>query len=135
MIFDWICVGCQCSDDPDANEHVLNVPYVYLRAAALLASVFYGIGIPTYFRWILRRAKHADRATKLRLKDRRFTDRYGFMTTKMKEETPCYSWDVVILVRKGVLAIFTSVFSGSPTAYYMLSLVVLVFSACAQQLW
>lgn len=108
---------------------------MYLRVGALFTSVFYGIGIPSYFHRVLKRAKHADPATRLRLKDREFTERYGFMTTKMKEESPCYAWDVVILCRKGVLAVLTSIFSANPSAYYMLSLLVLVLSACAQQLW
>eukprot|EP01043_Picozoa_sp_COSAG02_P078735 COSAG02_NODE_17876_length_974_cov_1.200000_1_plen_163_part_10 len=57
------------------------------------------------------------------------------MTTKMKEEWPCYAWDVVVLVRKGLLAVFTAVFAEDKITYYMLSLVILVLAGCAQQRW
>jgi hypothetical protein len=98
--------------------------------------VIYGIGIPFGCWWILNKAKHADGGSEGRLKDKKFSDTYGFMTTKMKEESPCYVWDVVVLVRKGVLALSTTYFSVSDSkTYYVLSLVVMVISIFAQQLY
>lgn len=124
----------------DGLQNGLSVTYGTLRICALVSSAFYGIGIPWLFYYILSRAKVEMRREdgglpRSRLKDRDFTDRYGFITTKMKEQAPCYYWDVVILGRKGILAVFTEVFSNKVSTYYTLSLVIVIMFGFLQQLF
>eukprot|EP01046_Picozoa_sp_COSAG06_P069289 COSAG06_NODE_18830_length_866_cov_1.279009_1_plen_234_part_10 len=122
----------QC--DATAKQKTLTWNYGVLHWGGWICWVIYGFGVPFGCWWILNKAKHAAGGSEGRLKDKKFSDTYGFMTTKMKEESPCYVWDVVVLVRKGVLALFTTYFSVSDSkTYYVLSLVVMVISIFAQQ--
>ena len=92
-------------------------------------------GIPATFFYILHNAKHSqseDGGERSRLKDREFTKRFGFMTTKMREESICYSWDVVILLRKGLLVILGQQCSTDLATFSYLSLLVMIVAGFLQ---
>lgn len=131
-------IVCDTSHEDQNGLDLVN--YSTLRICALVSSTIYGIGIPWVFYWVLSHAKVEIRREegglpRSRLKDRDFTDRYGFITTKMREQTPCYYWDVIILGRKGILAVLTEVFSSKVTTYYTLSLVIVMLFGFLQQLY
>ena len=103
------------------------------------ASVFFSIqwigGIPGTFFYILFNAKHSrgeGGGERSRLKDREFVKIFGFVTTKMKEGSICYCWDVVILVRKGLLAILGQMFSTNLATFSYISLLVMMISGFLQ---
>ena len=88
--------------------------YGLFASMSMFCTVFYFFGIPIYF--IQKLHEHRDR-----VKDRNFE--YAFLTDKMKEDL--IWWEVAILVRKGLLAIFSTLSAGSPVAMGLFNLIVI----------
>ena len=95
--------------------------YPLFASMSAFCTVFYFTGIPLYF-------THKVHTNREHAKERKFP--YAFLTDKMKETYP--HWEVVVMVRKGTLALFSVFSSGHPIASTLANLFVTITAACLQ---
>jgi hypothetical protein len=100
-----------------------SVGYKWLATLATLCSAFYGIGIPSMFLYIIWSHRG-------QLKHRAYTDRYGFLSNKMREEIAW--WEVAIMIRKLLLCIMTITSGGHTVRGSLLNMLVLFGAAFCQ---
>lgn len=101
------CQWCEAKEGTTTGSEIpvfgwLNtLEYRTYASVALFAASFYGVGIPYYFFTIMYRAKHdrtdgASAATG-KLKHGEFIKRYGFLTSKMRDDF--YFWEVSFYIK------------------------------------
>eukprot|EP01043_Picozoa_sp_COSAG02_P011982 COSAG02_NODE_452_length_22047_cov_20.154502_7_plen_1411_part_00 len=88
--------------------------YELFASLSMFCTVFYFVGIPVYF-------LHKLTVHRRDVKKRKF--QYAFLTDKMREEY--HYWEIAIIARKGLLAIFSTLAAGSPITMGLYNLVVM----------
>ena len=114
------CSWCQTEGD--------KTRWLSYRQLATLATVFYtiyGLGTPLLFSIILTSNRN-------RLHTNKFNSSFGFLSSKMREET--YWWEVLISFRKLLLVSFVMWSNGQELAFTLINLFVAV-GAFGAQAW
>jgi hypothetical protein len=104
--------------------------YRWLYILASICSALYGIGIPVLFFYILYDAAHQKEGGSDNLKCYEFTEKYGFLSTKMCDEL--YAWETVILARKMLLIMITVLSGGHTVRHTLMNLLVVLAASFLQ---
>ena len=118
MVSDQAVECNTCSTDTVALDYL---SYGALLFGAWFSAIMYGAGVPLCFYSIVYNAKRDGR-----IKHDTFAATYGFLTTKMSDDA--YYWEVVILIRKGALAVSAKVFAEDLPTYLLFTLIIVLVS-------
>ena len=118
MVSDQAVECNSCSTDTIALRYL---SYGALLFGACFFAIMYGAGVPLCFYSIVYNAKRDGR-----IKHDEFAADYGFLTTKMSDDA--YYWEVVILIRKGALAVSAKVFAEDLPTYLLFTLIIVLLS-------
>lgn len=113
----------QCSWCETSGDAVRILSYRSLATLAIVFYTIYGLGTPLLFSIILISNRN-------RLHTNRFMSGFGFLSSKMREET--YWWEVLISFRKLLLVSFVMWSPGQELAFTLINLFVAVGALTAQ---
>ena len=122
----WMRAGAaadiRCSWCPTEGDKSRDLPYKTLAILGVVFYTIYGLGTPLLFSVILI-------SNRDRLHTNQFNSGFGFLSSKMREET--YWWEVLISFRKLLLVSFVMYSPGQELAFTLINLFVTVVSGTA----